>query len=168
MLKKPSTFAFYLYSGDHFDHLIELCREEPPCRTSSTPISRPRHPHCTADPTFKLRAQIASASKEAASCDNWWFEIGAVDLETKLATIQRGDTLIATITPVMTDTRRWPCLALIATPFGTDVKLDGSTCPTPRDHPERGRIQRCQGYAPSHWYRRQEFPAHSPMQLEDG
>lgn len=50
-----------------------------------------------------------------------------MDLETKLATIQRGDTLITTITPVMTNTRRWPCLALIANPFAKDVKLDGKS-----------------------------------------
>lgn len=34
-----------------------------------------------------------------AAGDHWWLEIGPLDLNTKLVTIQRGDALIAAITP---------------------------------------------------------------------
>ena len=34
----------------------------------------------------------------SAAGDNWWLEIGPVDLEAKLVTVQRGDSLIAAIT----------------------------------------------------------------------
>jgi len=32
-----------------------------------------------------------------AASDNWWLEIGSVDLDSKLVTVQRGDSLIAAI-----------------------------------------------------------------------
>ena len=35
----------------------------------------------------------------SAAGDHWWLEIGPLDLNTKLVTIQRGDALIAAITP---------------------------------------------------------------------